>query len=139
MSTNFAERSLDLAFIKGLQVSPWSVFNKVWIASTGYSAEKFRFVPGKTAMSTLSETAFVIASYYVVIIGGRELMRSRPAFKLNNLFLIHNFYLTAVSAILLALFVEQLVPTVWNQGIYDGICGAGGWTKQLETLYYVSQ
>ena len=64
-------------------------------------------------------------------------MRDRPAFKLNGLFLVHNFYLTAISGALLALFVQQLVPTLWNQGLYDTICGGGGWTNELNTLYYV--
>ena len=137
MSTSFADRSLDFALIQKLQFSPWAVFDKIWTAATGYPAEDFQFVPELTAMSTLTETALVIASYYVVIIGGRELMRNRPAFKLNSLFLIHNFYLTAVSGFLLVLFLEQLVPTLWNRGLYYGICGAGGWTKPLETLYYV--
>ena len=80
----------------------------------------------------------MIATYYVVIFGGREVMRNRPAFKLNGPFMIHNFYLTAISAILLALFTEQLVPTLYNYGIFHAICKAeGGWTKPLVILYYV--
>lgn len=52
--------------------------------------------------------------------------------------MIHNFYLTSISAILLALFVEQLVPTVYNHGIFYAICDVkGGWTPPLVILYYV--
>jgi len=65
-------------------------------------------------------------------------MRNRPAFKLNLPFMIHNFYLTSISAILLALFIEQLVPTVYNHGIFYAICDVkGGWTPPLVILYYV--
>lgn len=65
-------------------------------------------------------------------------MRNRPAFKLNGLFMIHNFCLTAISATLLALFLEQLIPTVYNYGIFYAICDAkGGWTPPLVILYYV--
>ena len=64
-------------------------------------------------------------------------MRNRPAFKLNDLFLIHNFYLTAISGILLVLFIEQLTPTIWKHGLFFTICDAGGWTGPLVTLYYV--
>jgi hypothetical protein len=77
-------------------------------------------------------------AYYVVILGGRELMRNRPAFKLNLPFMIHNFYLTAISGILLALFVEQLIPTLYHHGLFYTICAIeGGWTKHLVILYYV--
>lgn len=88
-------------------------------------------------MLTLKSTAMMLISYYTIVLGGRELMRSRPAFKLNDMFLIHNFYLTAISGALLILFVEQLGPTIWKNGIFFAICGEGGWTNPLVTLYYV--
>lgn len=104
----------------------------------GYSANDFEFVPGETPMSTLKETTMFIATYYLVVLGGRELMRSRPAFKLNTLFIIHNFYLTAISGALLVLFIQQLAPAIYRNGLYDGICGGSGWTQPLVVLYYVS-
>ena len=65
-------------------------------------------------------------------------MRNRPAFMLNGLFMLHNFYLTVISGVLLALFVEQLVPTVWYHGLFYAICDVrGGWTDHLVILYYV--
>lgn len=80
----------------------------------------------------------MIIAYYIIILGGRELMRNRPAFKLNGLFMIHNFYLTAISGGLLALFIEQLVPTVSRHGLFYAICDHnGGWTNELVILYYV--
>jgi fatty acid elongase 3 len=116
----------------------WPIFSKAFEAVAGYPAEDFRFVPGKTPMSTLKETGIFIIIYYTVIFGGRELMRNRPPFKLQTLFLIHNFYLTAISAILLALFVEQLLPTLARGGVFNAICNhEGGWTQPLVVLYYV--
>lgn len=116
----------------------WPLFDKAFTAVKGYHPQNFDFQPGITPMSTMKETAITIVSYYVIIFGGRELMRSRPAYKLNGLFMIHNLYLTAISAILLALFVEQLVPTIYNNGIFFAICDAdGGWTDHLVILYYV--
>lgn len=103
----------------------------------GYPADRIDITPGFTPMLTLEETTTVLIAYYTIILGGRELMRKRPAFKLNDLFLVHNFFLTAISGGLLALFLEQLVPTIWRNGTFDTICGKGGWTGQLETLYYV--
>ncbi|KAL4773344.1 GNS1/SUR4 family-domain-containing protein [Aspergillus nidulans var. acristatus] len=117
----------------------WPIFDKAFEALMGYPASEFQFVEGKTPMSTFRETAIMLIVYYVTIFGGREVMRNRPAFKLNTLFMIHNFVLTAVSAILLALFVEQLVPTIWNHGIFYSICDhRGGWTQPLIVLYYLN-
>lgn len=116
----------------------WPIFSKAFEAVVGYPAENFRFVPGATPMSTLKETGIFIVIYYAIILGGRELMRNSEPFKLQSLFLIHNFYLTAISFILLVLFVEQLLPTVARGGIFNAICHAeGGWTQPLVVLYYV--
>jgi hypothetical protein len=104
----------------------------------GYPAEKFRFTPGVTPFSTLKETVGIIVVYLVVIFGGREFMRNRPAYKLNGLFMVHNFCLTAISGTLLALFAQQLLPQLWKHGLYENICGADGWTQPLVVLYYVS-
>lgn len=65
-------------------------------------------------------------------------MRNRPAFKLNAFFMVHNLYLTIISGGLLALFIEQLAPTVRRRGVFFAICDhEGGWTPPLVTLYYV--
>lgn len=121
-----------------LKVDPWSVFDKGFGAIMGYPAEDFRFIEGQTPMSTFKETAAFIAAYYVIIFGGREVMRNFAPLKLNNLFIIHNFYLTAISGGLLLLFAQQLVPALWKNGLYDGICGKTGWSQQLLVLYYLN-
>ncbi len=89
-------------------------------------------------MSTLKEAAITLGAYYVIVLGGREVMRNRKPIGINGPFMVHNFYLTAISATLLALFIEQLVPTIFRKGIFFAICDhKGGWTKELVTLYYV--
>lgn len=125
------------AVIGPVSLSPWANFNNAWTAVMGYPAEEFKFVPGKTPMSTLKETITMIVVYLVVIFGGREFMRNREPLKLNALFMAHNFMLTAISAALLVLFAEQLIPTLWRHGLYENICGADGWTQPLVVLYYV--
>ena len=129
---------LDVKSIQLGDLSPWRIFDRIWTAAMGYPADQLNITPGQTPMLTLKATAAVLISYYTIILTGREFMRNRPAMKLNDLFLVHNFYLTAISGTLLVLFVEQLVPTIWNHGIFFTICGDGGWTGPLVTLYYVS-
>lgn len=117
----------------------WPLFERGFTPIMGYKPQDFRFVPGGTTMSTFGATATALLTYYIIIFGGRELMRGREAMKLNALFMIHNFYLTAISGILLALFLEQLIPTVVRHGVFYGICNhSGGWTDKLVILYYVS-
>ncbi|GIJ85275.1 hypothetical protein Asppvi_004131 [Aspergillus pseudoviridinutans] len=117
----------------------WPIFDKAFEAVVGYPASEFKFVEGVTPMSTFKETAIALVAYYIIIFGGREVMKNRPAFKLNALFMIHNFYLTAISATLLALFIEQLVPTLYRHGLFFTICDhEGGWTQPLIVLYYLN-
>lgn len=120
-------------------VALWPIFSKAFEMVRGYSPEEFRFVPGKTPMATMAETALFLISYYVIIFGGREFMKDKQALKLNGLFKIHNFYLTAISGVLLLLFLEQLIPTITRNGVFYAICHYnGGWTQPLVVLYYVS-
>ena len=127
----------DVKAVQVSDLSPWRIFDRVWTAGMGYPADELDITPGATPLLTLQSTAMMLVSYYTIVLGGRELMRSRPAFKLNDLFLIHNFYLTAISGALLVLFIEQLGPTIWKHGVFFAICGDGGWSGPLVTLYYV--
>jgi len=116
----------------------WPIFERAFVAIKGYKPQNFRFTPGKTPMSTHFATAAMLISYYIIIFGGRELMRRREPFSLNGLFKIHNFYLTAISGVLLVLYLEQLIPTIVRGGILHAVCDySGGWTDKLVILYYV--
>ena len=126
--------SIDRPF--GIEL--WPIFDKFFTMVKPYHPADFRFEPGVTPMSTMKASFSLIALYYVIVLGGRELMRNRPAFKLNGLFMVHNFYLTAISGGLLLLFLEQLIPEVYHNGIFHAICShEGGWTNKLVILYYV--
>jgi fatty acid elongase 3 len=117
----------------------WPIFDVFYQHATGQSATDFRFVYGETPLGTLQSAGAMIVAYYAIIFGGRALMTNVPAFKLQSLFQLHNLLLTIISGGLLVLFIEELIPTVYNHGIFYGICShEGGWTKPLVTLYYVS-
>lgn len=90
-------------------------------------------------MSTFPATAGLLLTYYITVFAGREFMKNRAPLNLNGLFMVHNLYLTIISGTLLALFIEQLLPTLWRNGIFYAICNhGGGWTDRLVVLYYVS-
>lgn len=120
----------------GLQL--WPIFEVAFENAVGYKPQDFRFVPGETPISTLKSCSAILLTYYIVIFGGREVMRNREPFKLSFLFKLHNLQLTAISGILLALFAEQIIPTLAREGLFFAICDVnGGWTDKLVILYYV--
>ena len=123
---------------KPFGVELWPIFEQVYTKLMGYPPSAFYFLPGQTPLSTIQATATMLITYYFVVLGGRELMKNRDPVKLNALFMVHNLYLTVASAIMLVLFIEQLVPTVWRRGVFFAICDhRGGWTRELVVLYYV--
>ena len=126
--------TLDRPFV----VELWPQFDQLYSRLVGHSANKFVFVPGATPFSTFTATATMLITYYVTVFAGREFMKNREPFKLNGFFMVHNLTLTIMSGVLLALFTEQLVPTVVSNGVFYAICDhRGGWTAPLVTLYYV--
>lgn len=122
-----------------VSTSPWEYYTKIWTAATGYEPTSFVFIPGSTPLSTAKEATIIKFSYYLIILMGHKIMRRRPAFDLSSQFLMHNLVFSVLSGFLLLLFVEELVPRLWKRGIYHSICGRGGWTQRLVTLYYVRQ
>src|SRR4051812_46834971 len=94
----------------------WPIFSKPFGTVVAYPADAFRFQPGVTPMSAITWATIFIVIYYAVMFGGREIMRNREPFKLRLPFLIQNFYLTVITGILLALFVQQLLATVVRKG-----------------------
>ena len=126
--------TLDRPFI----VELWPHFDKLYSRVVVHPANQFVFVPGATPLSTFTATVTMLMTYYVTVFAGREFMKNREPFKLNGLFMVHNLILTIISGVLLALFTEQLVPTVARYGVFYAICDhRGGWTAPLVTLYYV--
>ena len=65
-------------------------------------------------------------------------MRNREPFQLKTLTKYHNLMLTAISGVLLALILEQIVPQLWSRGVSYNACGSGGWTPKLETIYFLN-
>jgi hypothetical protein len=116
----------------------WPLFDQLYTAATGTSANDFVFQPGVNPISTFKDSVCIIAAYYAILAGGSFIMKGLPAFKLQFLFQIHNLALTIVSGGLLVLFIEQIIPTLYNNGLFYTICNVGGgWTQPLVLLYYV--
>lgn len=89
-------------------------------------------------MSTYKEVTAAIVTYLLVIFGGRELMRNRPAFKLTALFQIHNIYLTVGSLLVLLCMLEEIIPLYLKHGAYKSICSPKMFTPRLVTYYMIN-
>ena len=127
--------TVDLPFFN---VSLWAHFDRyVSILSNGkYVPSEFQFVTGKLPLSELPQVLGAIATYYLVIFGGRAILKNTTPLKLNFLFQIHNLFLTSVSGLLLTLMIEQLFPIIYRNGLFYAICDIGAWTQPMVTLYY---
>lgn len=116
----------------------WAVFD-YWVEKAlGWKPSQFEFIEGEVPFSTRIEVIIPIVTYYVVIFGGRQVLKPFGAIKLNWLFQIHNLILTLLSGTLLLLLVEQLFPILYNHGILYAICDRASWTQPIVTVYYLN-
>ncbi|EJD03957.1 GNS1/SUR4 membrane protein [Fomitiporia mediterranea MF3/22] len=96
------------------------------------------YVPGKTPLSTPTSVVAALVSYLAVVFGVQRIMKSQPPLRLQFLFQLHNIVLSAGSALLLALMVEEIAPIVWKNGLFYGICNDGAWTPRMEFYYMIN-
>ncbi|KAI0348065.1 GNS1/SUR4 membrane protein [Trametopsis cervina] len=96
------------------------------------------YVVGETPLSTPTQVWSTLAAYLVIIFSTQAFMKSRPAYKLQIPFQIHNVFLSSGSLLLLALIVEEVAPEVWKHGLFWGMCNAGMWKSRLEFYYMVN-
>lgn len=129
--------TLDRPFFN---ISLWQNFDRTVALVTGgrFVPSEFRFVAGQLPLSEFPHVLGAIATYYVVIFGGRAVLKHTEPLKLNTLFQLHNLFLTTLSLTLLVLMVEQLIPMIAKNGLYFAICNIEAWTQPLVTLYYMN-
>lgn len=120
----------------------WPYFDAAVTSLTDgrFVPSKFAFLPHQTFLSTFPPVATVIAAYYTLVFGGDYVFkrfRIKPLV-VNGLFQIHNLFLTTLSLTLLVLMAEQLIPMIWEHGLFYAICNPRAWTQELQTLYYLN-
>ncbi|SCU96946.1 LADA_0H03620g1_1 [Lachancea dasiensis] len=134
---NNYQPSLERPFFN---VSLWNNFDRIATQLTcgHFVPSKFEFVPGALPLSELPQVVAAIVTYYVVIFGGRQVLKNSEPFQLNLWFQLHNLFLTTLSLTILLLMVEQLIPMIAKNGLYFAICNIGAWTQPMVTLYYMN-
>lgn len=118
----------------------WPLFSYFCNTVLGWNPDKFDFVHNDPSVpyTSLQPVLATIATYYVVIFGGREVMKALPIIRINLVFQLHNLFLTTLSLTLLVLLVEQLLPILAREGLMYAICNSGSWTQPIVTLYYLN-
>jgi fatty acid elongase 3 len=84
--------------------------------------------PGKTPLSTTPVVVSVMAGYLTTIFTIQYLLKDKKPFVLNTWFRAHNIILSAGSALLLALMVEEIGPIIKQHGLRHAICSPDAWT-----------
>lgn len=118
----------------------WNLFDKylTYLTQGRFSPKTFNFKVGVVPLSNSSTVLFVISLYYTLIFGGQYVLKGTKPLKLNTLFQLHNFCLTSVSLVLLILLLEQIIPIIYQNGLFFAICDAGALTQPIMTVYYIN-
>ncbi|PVU91354.1 hypothetical protein BB561_004441 [Smittium simulii] len=104
----------------------------------GVNKDQWSYTVGHTFGSTWTQVLSVTAIYLFAVFAGKLLMKNRKPFVLKSFTLFHNLTLSIGSALLLLLFVEQLLPKLTSNGLFWSICHNDAWTRKLELLYYIN-
>ncbi|KAJ7293576.1 ELO family [Mycena rebaudengoi] len=98
----------------------------------------YSYVEGQTPLSTTPTVLVTLAGYLALIFGIQAAMKNRQPQRLNPLFQAHNMFLSGGSLLLLVLLLEEIVPIIWNTGIFDAMCSERSWTPRMEFYYMVN-
>jgi len=97
----------------------------------------FEFVKSGIVLSSWQEMTLSLILYFVAVFGLQFLMKSRNAMKFKSFLIVHNLFLSIGSLILLILLLENIIPLVFKNGLYFGICSPDMFKNpHLELLYY---
>src|ERR1700761_1155019 len=89
----------------------------------------YTFIPNETPLSTTPVVVAALVGYLALIFGIQAAMKNHPPQKLNTLFQAHNVILSAGSFLLLILLLEEIVPIIWRNGIFNAMCADESWTS----------
>jgi fatty acid elongase 3 len=95
------------------------------------------YQPPLTPLSNGSHVIAALVSYLVTVFSIKFIMKDRKPVQLSLLWQAHNLILSVGSLVLLVLMVEEIVPIVWNRGIFYGICGRDAWTPVCRFILFL--
>ncbi|TPX66278.1 very-long-chain 3-oxoacyl-CoA synthase [Spizellomyces sp. 'palustris'] len=114
------------------------LFTNTSLDLLGLHPDEFKFE--NAPLSTRSEVAKWFLVYLTVVLGGQAFMRrfAKEPMAVKPLFFLHNAFLSASSLALLVLFLEIIVPNIWNHGLLWAVCHEKSYSPRMELLYYIN-
>ncbi|KAJ3008007.1 hypothetical protein HKX48_008822 [Thoreauomyces humboldtii] len=127
----FGEKPLALTVFHPL-------FTNATLSTVGIHPEDFHFE--KVPLSTRPAVFKWFLVYLATVLTGQQLMRRfvKNPISVKPIFFLHNALLSAASLVLLVLFLELLVPMIWNNGPLWAICDQAAYSPRMEFLYYIN-
>jgi len=89
------------------------------------------YVRGETPLSTTPAVLGALSSYLAIVFGVQVVMKNRQPRKLTPLFQAHNIFLSGGSLVLLVLMLEEILPRMWNGGVFHAMCAEESWTNVM--------
>lgn len=93
------------------------------------------YVPGETPLSTNFTVLGTLTAYLAVIFSIKAIMKNQSPYKLTALFQLHNVVLSSGSLLLLVLMLEEILPIMWQKGVFYALCAEGSWTSVCSSFY----
>ncbi|KAF8309873.1 fatty acid elongase [Cantharellus anzutake] len=97
-----------------------------------------QYEKGVTPLSTTPIVVGIIVAYLITIFGIQAAMKPYQPYKLTFLFQVHNMFLSLGSGLLLACMLEEVIPLLFNAGMFGAICHTSSWTPRLEFYYIIN-
>eukprot|EP01104_Vermistella_antarctica_P005319 TRINITY_DN157_c1_g1_i1.p1 TRINITY_DN157_c1_g1~~TRINITY_DN157_c1_g1_i1.p1 ORF type:complete len:324 (+),score=70.42 TRINITY_DN157_c1_g1_i1:154-1125(+) len=106
--------------------------------TNGTKLDDFDFVPGVSYQSTHVQLALGMLGYMSLLFVLEKLMKDRPPMTFKWIFAIHNLFLSLVSAVLLGLILENIVPRIWANGFTWSLCHKDIFDGRLDFYIYLN-
>jgi fatty acid elongase 3 len=124
----------------------YSILQKNLLPNLPPTPAQFNFEQHASWVADTTIVAYVMAVYFLFVFASFQF---RPLFQqisktipqtLQMIFIVHNVILSAVSLLLLALIVENLVPRLIQNGLMWGMCHRDAYETdhRLEFYYYIN-
>jgi len=121
------------------------LFGRVYFAAFQKNHHDFKFaVSEDVPLSRPWQVLLTVVLYFGIIYGIQAWLKNQekgfamryPLIK--NIIILHNFFLSAASFVLVMLLLENLVPKLRRHGLFYGICRGGIFDGQLELFFYLN-
>ena len=87
-----------------------------------------QYEKGVTPLSSTPTVVGIVIAYLITIFGIQAALKGHKPYKFTFLFQLHNIVLSIGSGLLLVFMLEEVIPLLFNVGIFDSICARSSWT-----------